>query len=45
MTELDEDKAATLMKLMGALDDDEDVQNVFSNFQVSDEVMARLTAA
>ena len=45
MTELDEDKAATLMKLMAALDDDEDVQSVFSNFQVSDEVMARLTAA
>ncbi len=45
VTEVDEDKAATLMKLMAALDDDEDVQNVFSNFQVSDEVMARLTAA
>jgi YebC/PmpR family DNA-binding regulatory protein len=45
MTEVDEDKAAMLMKLMAALDDDDDVQNVFSNFQVSDEVMARLTAA
>jgi YebC/PmpR family DNA-binding regulatory protein len=45
MTEVDEDKAATLMKLMAALDDDDDVQNVFSNFQVSDQVMARLTAA
>jgi YebC/PmpR family DNA-binding regulatory protein len=45
MTEVDEDKAATLMKLMAALDDDDDVQNVLSNFQVSDEVMARLTAA
>ena len=45
MTEVDEDKAATLMKLMAALDDDDDVQNVFSNFQVSDDVMARLTAA
>jgi YebC/PmpR family DNA-binding regulatory protein len=45
VTEVDEDKAATLMKLMAVLDDDEDVQNVFSNFQVSDEVMARLTAA
>ena len=45
MTEVDEDKAATLMKLMAALDDDDDVQNVFSNFQVSDEVMARLTGA
>jgi YebC/PmpR family DNA-binding regulatory protein len=45
MTEVDEEKAATLMKLMATLDDDDDVQNVFSNFQVSDEVMARLTAA
>jgi transcriptional/translational regulatory protein YebC/TACO1 len=33
------------MKLMAAFDDDEDVQSVFSNFQVSDEVMAKLTAA
>ncbi|MDX1717125.1 MAG: YebC/PmpR family DNA-binding transcriptional regulator [Anderseniella sp.] len=45
MTDLDEDKASTLMKLMGALEDDDDVQNVFSNFEVSDEVMAKLTAA
>jgi YebC/PmpR family DNA-binding regulatory protein len=45
MTDVDEDKASTLMKLMGALEDDDDVQNVFSNFEVSDEVMARLTAA
>ncbi len=44
-TEVDEDKAATLMKLMAAFDDDEDVQSVFSNFQVSDEIMEKLTAA
>lgn len=44
-TDLGEDKAGTLMKLMAAFDDDEDVQSVFSNFQVSDEVMAKLTAA
>ena len=41
---VDEDKAGTLMKLLDALDDDDDVQNVYSNFEVSDEVMARLTA-
>jgi YebC/PmpR family DNA-binding regulatory protein len=40
---LDEDKAATMLKLLDALDNDDDVQNVFSNFEVSDEVMARLT--
>jgi len=45
MTEVDEGKAGTLMKLMAAFDDDEDVQNVFSNFQVSDEIMEKLTAA
>ena len=42
---VDEEKAQTLMKLMGALDDDEDVQNAFANFEVSDEIMAKLTAA
>jgi len=33
------------MKLISALEDDDDVQNVFSNFEVDEEVMARLTAA
>ena len=42
---VDEEKAATLMKLIAALEDDDDVQNVYSNFEVSDEIMARLTAA
>jgi transcriptional/translational regulatory protein YebC/TACO1 len=32
----------TLMKLMEALDDDDDVQNVYANFELSDEDMARL---
>jgi len=44
-TELDEDKAATMMKLVSALDDDDDVQSVYSNFEVSDEVLEKLTAA
>ena len=43
--QIDEDKAASLMKLIAALDDDDDVQNVYANFEVSEEVMARLTAA
>jgi YebC/PmpR family DNA-binding regulatory protein len=38
------DATATLMKLMDALDDDDDVQNVYANFEISDEDMARLTA-
>ena len=34
--------AATLMKLLDALDDDDDVQTVWSNYDVPDEVMERL---
>jgi YebC/PmpR family DNA-binding regulatory protein len=44
-TSLDEEKAQSLMKLLDTLEDDDDVQNVYSNFEVSDEVMAKLTAA
>ncbi len=44
-TEIDADKAQTLMKLIATLDDDDDVQNVYANFEVSDAVMAELTAA
>lgn len=36
------DKAETLMKLMNALDDCDDVQNVYANFDISDEEMERL---
>ena len=35
-------KAETLMKLMTALDDCEDVQNVYANFEMSDADMERL---
>jgi YebC/PmpR family DNA-binding regulatory protein len=44
MTALDEDKAATMMKLLGILDDDDDVQAVYSNFEVDEQVLAKLTA-
>jgi len=33
------------MKLIGALEDDDDVQNVFANFEISDELLKKLTAA
>jgi YebC/PmpR family DNA-binding regulatory protein len=42
---VDEEKAQSIMKLIGTLEDDDDVQAVYSNFEVSEEVMARLTAA
>jgi YebC/PmpR family DNA-binding regulatory protein len=45
MTALDEERATTLMKLIGALEDDDDVQAVYSNSEVSDAVLAKLTAA
>ena len=40
---VDEGQAATLLKLLDALDDNDDVQNVSSNFDISDDVIAKLT--
>ncbi|MCI4661364.1 MAG: YebC/PmpR family DNA-binding transcriptional regulator [Neomegalonema sp.] len=39
---VDEDQGRTLMKLLDALEDDDDVQSVTANFEMSDEVMAKL---
>lgn len=36
------DAAATLMKLIDALDDDDDVQNVWANYDISEDEMAKL---
>ncbi len=44
LTEVDETSGATLMKLLAALDDDDDVQTVTANFDMSDEVMELLSA-
>ena len=44
-TAVDEERAGALVKLVGALEDDDDVQAVYSNFEVSDDVMEKLTAA
>jgi len=38
-----ETDAATLMKLIDALDDDDDVQTVWGNYDISDEVMEKLS--
>lgn len=43
-TPVDEEKGGVLLKLLDALDEDDDVQNVYSNFEIDDEVMARLSA-
>jgi YebC/PmpR family DNA-binding regulatory protein len=37
------EKAETLMKLVDALDEDDDVQNVFTNADIPDDIAARLT--
>ena len=43
--QVDEERAQTILKLIAALDDDDDVQAVFSNFEVDEATLARLTAA
>jgi len=42
---LDEDNAGQVLKLISALEDDDDVQAVFANFDIDEATMARLTAA
>ncbi|OEV24244.1 transcriptional regulator, partial [Streptomyces nanshensis] len=42
--ELDEEGARKIFKLIDALDDSDDVQNVFANFDVPDDVMAKVDA-
>ena len=40
--EVNEDQASTLLKLLDALDDNDDVQNISSNFDIPEEILARL---
>jgi YebC/PmpR family DNA-binding regulatory protein len=41
---VDGEAAEALLKLLETLEDSDDVQNVFANFEMSDEAMARLSA-
>ncbi len=41
-TPIDAEKGATLIKLIEALEEDDDVQNVYSNFDISKEDMAKI---
>ena len=43
-TSVDQDKAETILKLLGALEEDDDVQQVFSNVEVDEAVMEKLRA-
>lgn len=40
---VDEDQAGTLIKLFDTLDDNDDVQQVSANFDIADDVMAKLS--
>ena len=40
---LDEDTARSVMKLVDVLEDNDDVQNVYANFEVSEDVLAKLS--
>lgn len=41
---VNEEQGAALLKLLDTLDDNDDVQRVSANFEIPDEIMARLTA-
>ena len=43
-TAVDQDRAETILKLLGGLEEDDDVQQVFSNVEVDEAVMAKLAA-
>jgi len=40
--DMDEKDAGTLLKLIDALDDDDDVQTVWGNYEIADEIMEKL---
>jgi YebC/PmpR family DNA-binding regulatory protein len=44
LVQVSEDDAASLFKLLNSLDDNDDVQHVAANFEVAEDVMARLSA-
>jgi len=43
--EVNEEQAPSVLKLIDLLEDNDDVQNVYTNFECSDEVMEKLMAA
>ncbi|MCW5751050.1 MAG: YebC/PmpR family DNA-binding transcriptional regulator [Alphaproteobacteria bacterium] len=40
----DEEKAQTLLKMLEVLEDNDDVQNVFANFEIAEDVLQKLSA-
>lgn len=45
ITPLDQERAEALVKLVEALEEEDDIQNVYANFEVSEDVLSKLTAA
>ena len=41
---IDGDAAASLLKLIEALEDNDDIQSVYANYEMSDELLEKLTA-
>jgi transcriptional/translational regulatory protein YebC/TACO1 len=41
---LDDDKGEQMMELLSVLEENDDVQNVYANFEVSDAVVAKMSA-
>jgi len=40
---LEENDASKMLKIMDSLDDDDDVQNVYANFEIDDDIMEKLS--
>ena len=43
-TPIGEEQAATLLKMLDTLDDSDDVQNIYANYEVSDDILQKLSA-
>jgi transcriptional/translational regulatory protein YebC/TACO1 len=43
-TILDDEKAAAVLKFLDVLDEDDDVQNVYANFEIPDDIVQNLSA-
>jgi transcriptional/translational regulatory protein YebC/TACO1 len=41
---VDDEQGEKVLKLLDALNDNDDVQNVFANFEVSDALMQKMSA-
>jgi len=40
---VDDEAGEKILRLMGSLDDNDDVQNVYANFEISDALLAKMS--